>query len=316
MMKKLFLALMATLVIGSVTTAYANPDSLQSKDEGEQLVDKFKQLSRSTEWTEKEKVDLQFNTFHPQGMTKVGDLYYMSSVEIIEKTIKFENPHDGYDRTPGKGVAHLFVYNEQGTLLYDIELGEGDMYHPGGIAFDGKSIWVSVAEYRPNSESIIYKIDPKTMKPQETFRVNDHIGGILHESKKGKLKAVSWGSRTFYEFDQKGKVLSKETNPSHFIDYQDCESAGKDEMICSGITELPQQGSHTTKYELGGLALLDMKSMDLNHELPISLFSAQGHTITRNPVHVENTNSGIRLYAVPDDDESSMYIYEANFKTK
>lgn len=316
MMKKLILAFAATLAIGTVTTAYANPDGLYSKNEEEQLADKFKQLSRSTEWTEKEKVDLQFNTFHPQGMTKIGDLYYMSSVEILEKPIKFESPRDGYDRTPGKGVGHLFVYNEQGELLQDIELGEGDMYHPGGIAFDGKSIWVSVAEYRPNSESIIYKIDPETMKPQENFRTDDHIGGILRDGEKGNLKAVSWGSRTFYEFDQKGKILSKKSNPSHFIDYQDCESAGKEKMICSGITELPQQDSPTAKYELGGLTLLDMKSMEIEHELPISLFSSQGHTVTRNPVHIENTDYGLRLYAVPDDDQSSLSIYEANFKTK
>ena len=316
MMKKLFLTLAAALTIGSVTTTYANPDVLQTKNDGEQLVDKFKQLSRNTEWAEKEKVDLQFNTYHPQGMTKIGDLYYMSSVEIIEKPVKFERPRDGYDRTPGKGIGHLFVYNGQGKLLQDIKLGEGDMYHPGSIAFDGESIWVSVAEYRPNSESIIYKVDPKTMKPQEMFRTNDHIGGILRDGEKGKLKAVSWGSRTFYEFDQKGKVLSKTRNPSHFIDYQDCESAGNDNMICSGITELPQQGSNVAKYELGGLALLDMKSMDTKHELPISLFSPQGHTITRNPVYLENTDHGIKLYAVPDDDHSSMLVYETRFNTK
>jgi hypothetical protein len=159
-------------------------------------------------------------------------------------------------------------------------------------------------------------VDPKTLKPQEMFRTNDHIGGILRDGEKGKLKAVSWGSRTFYEFDQKGKVLSKTSNPSHFIDYQDCESAGNDNMICSGITELPQQGSNVAKYELGGLALLDMKSMDTKHELPISLFSPQGHTITRNPVYLENTDHGIKLYAVPDDDHSSMLVYETRFNTK
>ena len=35
------------------------------------------------------------------------------------------------------------------------------MYHPGGIDYDGRHIWVSVAEYRPNSRSIVYRIDPE-----------------------------------------------------------------------------------------------------------------------------------------------------------
>jgi hypothetical protein len=313
-MKRMILTLAVAATIGSVTTAFANPKILETKNEEKQVTDNFKQLSRDTVWKQQEKIDLQFNTYHPQGMTKIGDLFYMSSVEIIEKPEKYEQPRDGYDRTPGKGIGHLFVFNKDGKLLKDIKLGEGDMYHPGGIASDGKSIWVSVAEYRPDSESIIYKVNPKTMKAQEKFRTNDHIGGISRDNKEGNLKAVSWGSRTFYEFDQQGKVLSKTKNTSHFVDYQDCESAGDEKMICSGITELPQSGNNTAKYELGGLALLNTKTMGIEHELPISLFSPQGHTVTRNPVYLENTDQAIKLFAVPDDDNSSMLVYETKMK--
>jgi Family of unknown function (DUF6454) len=314
-MKKIILTLAAAAMIGSVTTAFAS-SVVQNISNGAQFEENFKNLSRDTAWEQKKKVDLQFNTFHPQGMTKIGDLFYMSSVEIIEKPVKYDQPRDGYDRTPGKGVGHLFVFNHEGQLLKDIELGESKMYHPGGIAFDGESIWVSVAEYRPNSESIIYKVDPKTMKSKEMFRTNDHIGGILRDGKKGNLKAVSWGSRTFYEFDQKGKVVSKTKNPSHFIDYQDCENASKENMTCSGITELPQPGTDAAKYELGGLALLNKKTMKIEHELPISLFSTQGHTVTRNPVYLENKDQTLTLFTVPDDDNSSMLVYETKMNAK
>lgn len=315
-MKKVIFALAAALTIGTVTTAFAYPDALNSGKEGEQLAGKFQQLTRNNVWEQKEKVDLQFNTYHPQGMTKVGDLYYMSSVEIIEKTVKYEQPRDGYDRTPGKGIGHLFVFTKEGKLLKDIKLGEGNIYHPGGIAYDGKSIWISVAEYRPNSKSIIYKVNPETMNTQEVFRTSDHIGGILRDGKQGPLKAVSWGSRTFYEFNEKGKVLRKSNNSSHFIDYQDCENAGKDNMICSGITELPQQGSSPAKYELGGLALLDIKTMEMVHEMPITLFSDKGHVVTRNPVFLENKKQGLIMYTVPDDDQSSMLVYETIVSNK
>ncbi|PLR75266.1 hypothetical protein CU633_22060 [Bacillus sp. V3-13] len=309
-MKKVIFTLAATLTIG--TTAFANPAPHDSVNEEKQLVEKFQNLTRNNIWEQKEKVDLQFNTFHTQGMTKVGDLYYMSSVEIIEKPVKYAQPQNGYERTPGKGVGHLFVFNKDGKLLKDLKLGEGTVYHPGGIAYDGKSIWVPVAEYRPNSKSIIYKVNPETMNAQEAFRTNDHIGGIVSDRKQRTLKAVSWGSRTFYKFNETGEVLRKSNNPSHFIDYQDCETAGKDNMICSGITELPFPGSATAKYELGGAALLDMKTMNIVHELPITLFSPQGHVITRNPVLFENTAQGIKMYAVPDDDQSSMLVYETS----
>jgi len=48
-------------------------------------------------------------------------------------------------------------------LLGQIELTDGAKYHPGGMDYDGEHIWVSVAEYRPNSKRNIYRVDPNTL---------------------------------------------------------------------------------------------------------------------------------------------------------
>ncbi len=79
----------------------------------------------------------------------------MSSVEVRVPTRRFPEPREGYDRDAGAGVGHLFKMDLAGHLLADLTLGEGTIYHPGGIDYDGKDIWVPVAEYRPNSRSII-----------------------------------------------------------------------------------------------------------------------------------------------------------------
>ena len=50
-----------------------------------------------------------------------------------------------------------------GSLVTDIRVGASEMYHPGGMDYDGTSIWVPVAEYRPNSHSILYSVNPETM---------------------------------------------------------------------------------------------------------------------------------------------------------
>jgi hypothetical protein len=312
-MRKIIFTVTATLLMAtaavSTTLAISQSQNISAKEQ--KLDEQFQELSRNTNWQQKEEINLQFNVYHPQGMTRIGDLYYMSSVEIIESTTKYEEPRDGYDRTPGKGVGHLFVFNNQGKLLKDIQLGEGNMYHPGGIAFDGKSIWISVAEYRPDSQSIIYKVNPETMKAEEAFRINDHIGGLVRDGKNGKLYGVSWGSRKFYEWNGKGKQLSVKENSSHFIDYQDCEGVGQGKMVCSGISELPNTATSNSKpYELGGLALLDLKTLNTIHEVPLTEFSPQGHAITRNPVFLENAGQELRLYAVPDDDDASLLVYE------
>ncbi len=303
-MRVLTTILSTALLVGTVSTVVATDDDTEG------LTSEFKQLERGTEWNKVDELDLDFNIHHPQGMTKIEDRYYISSVEIIEKPQKYEQPKDGYDRTAGKGIGHLFVVNEKGQLLKDIELGEGDMYHPGGIDFDGEHIWVPVAEYRPYSKSIMYKVDPESNKVSDVFEVDDHIGGVVSDIEKNRLYGVSWGSRTYYEWSPKGKVKSVEENPSHFIDYQDCEGIDEKNMICSGLAGLPTDDGGT--YELGGLALLDKKSHEIKHEVPVAEFSPQHHVITRNPVYLETKEEegGVRLYAVPDDDDAALLIYE------
>ena len=108
---------------------------------------------------------------------------------------------DGYDRDTGEGVGHLFKLDLKGNLITDLTLGEGSIYHPGGIDYDGKWIWVPAAEYRPNSRAIIYRVDPAAMKATEVFRYGDHIGGLVHNTENKTLHGVSWGSRRFYTLD-------------------------------------------------------------------------------------------------------------------
>ncbi|WP_221568026.1 DUF6454 family protein [Alkalihalobacillus sp. TS-13] len=291
-----------------VSTVLASPDESKLSDG---LSEEFSNLSRDTDWKKVEELDLDFNIHHPQGMAKIGDRFYISSVEIIEKPEKYEEPKDGYDRSAGKGVGHLFIVDEKGNLIEDLKLGEGDMYHPGGIAIDGKSIWVPVAEYRPDSKSLIYKINPESKKIEEAFEVDDHIGGVVSDEMNNKLYGVNWGSRDFYEWNENGKQKAIKENPSHFIDYQDCEGVDENNLLCSGIAELPNGDD---VYELGGLALLDRKSKEIKHEIPITQRSPQNHTITRNPVFVEKTKDSLKLFAVPDDDQTSLLVYEAKLK--
>jgi hypothetical protein len=113
------------------------------------LVDAIEHASRSTPWTPVRRLPLDFQTYHPQGFARLGDRLFLSSVEVIEAPQRYPEPVGGYDRTPGRGRGHLFELSLDGRLLGHIELDEGTIYHPGGIDYDGESLWVPVAEYRP-----------------------------------------------------------------------------------------------------------------------------------------------------------------------
>jgi Family of unknown function (DUF6454) len=290
---------------------------LPQADERTTLGDRVQSLTRDSSWTLASSVPIKFRTYHPQGMVKIGDALFVSSVEVTVRTTRFAEPVGGYDRDTGEGVGHLFKIDLQGNLLAELRLGEGSIYHPGGIDYDGTSIWVPVAEYRPNSRAIVYRVDPRTMKATEVFRVADHIGALVHDIKDRTLHGVSWGSRKFYRWplDASGRVgaavsnTSPAMNPSYYVDYQDCKYAGGHRMVCTGVTEIRQPGE-ARAFRLGGMDLVSLSDGRPLHQVPVLLWTSTGLDMTHNPVWLEPTLVGVRAYFMPEDDQSTLYIYE------
>ncbi|MGZ4457153.1 MAG: DUF6454 family protein [Nocardioides sp.] len=311
------LAVAGTAALVTGTASGAGAPSASGTDST--LATDFAKLTRSTAWSQVSALHLDFQTFHTEGLAITDKHIFLSAVQIIEPTQKYPTPVDGYDRTAGKGVGHLFVMDRQGNLQKDIVLGEGDMYHPGGIDVDGRNVWVPVAQYRPDSSSIIYKVDASTLKVSEQFRVDDHIGGIVKDATTGDLVGNTWGSRRFYDWSPSGQQRSTWLNPSHFVDYQDCQYVASAKAICGGVTNLPQTpsaGGSSATYELGGLALVDLHTHAVLHELPFQQWSAAGHVMTRNPLKMAADGSQVTLWAAPDNgDEASgtnLYTFTAD----
>lgn len=273
----------------------------------------FTKVDRTTAWELVRRTPLDFETYHPQGFALVGDRIFMSSVEITEAPVKYPEPVGGYDRSTGRGVGHVFVMTREGKLVKDIEVGEGTMYHPGGIDFDGESLWVPVAEYRPGSKGIVYRLDPDTLEVREAFRHDDHIGGTVADPDTGLVHGVTWGSRTLLTWNRKGEVLSRRENPDHMLDYQDCAHAGDGAQLCTGITGLPTATAGS--YELGGLALTGLRDGAVRNEVPFPRFSSAGHVVTRNPVALEQDGETLRMFAAPDDSDevagTELLVYES-----
>jgi hypothetical protein len=278
-------------------------------------------LTRESPWRLVASVPMTFPTYHPQGMVKIGDTLFVSAVEVTTAVRRFPSPAGGYDRDTGAGIGHLFKIDMTGKLLADTRLGEGSIYHPGGIDYDGHDIWVPVAEYRPNSRSIVYRVDPRTLKVSEVFRFPDHIGGIVHNTDDNTLHAISWGSRRFYRWalDSRGRVTKagapqaavRRSNTSHYVDYQDCKYVGAQRMLCTGVTEL-RQTADGPLFRLGGLDLVDLRDGRPLHQVPVLLWTPTGLDMTHNPAWFEVTATGLRGYFMPEDNRSTLYIYEVS----
>jgi len=203
-------------------------------------------------------------------------------------------------RTPGRGVGHVFVLDAHGRLVRDICVGEGDMYHPGGIDFDGDRVWVPVAEYRDEGSSMVLAVDPLTYEVSEMFRVRDHVSWVACDARNGSIHGGNWGSRQFYTWTVDGRELDRWDNPSDFVDYQDCQYAAPGRLLCAGISTLSRPEG-AGEYELGGIAVVDPHDHRIVHESPVQLFSSAGHVVTRNPFALTADDNDLFLHVAPDD---------------
>lgn len=288
------------------------PSGARAEGESTPLSKRLKSLTRNTVWKLADQIKVNFKTFHCQGMVKIGEEFWVSSVEV-------EPPATGaWDRSKGKG--HLFRIDSKGNQLADIAIGEGAIYHPGGIDFDGKYIWIAAAEYRPDSQAIIYRLEPGSQQLKEQFRWQDHIGGILRDPETNSLHGISWGSRRFYEWpmDKDGTVRlpaagahrdAAKLNSSFYIDYQDNQYIGGGEIVYSGLGAYKKPDG--TKMAIGGIEVVDTRLGLPVHQVPVDIWSpATGAIITQNPSYFEVVGDRLRACFMPDDNVSTIYIYE------
>ena len=98
--------------------------------------------------------------FHVQGVDVDADFIYVTSVD--------KQGHRGY----------LHKFTRAGRLVASVDLTEGARFHPGGIALDGESLWVPLAEYKADSSTRILELDKTTLAPKSSFVVRDHIGAV------------------------------------------------------------------------------------------------------------------------------------------
>ena len=242
----------------------------------------------------------------------------MSSVKTIKRPERYAHPQNGHTRGTGRGTGYLFKFDKHGNLLSQVIVGDSSVYHPGGIDFDGDVIWVPVAEYRPDSRSKIYKVDPNNMQATRVFDFDDHIGAIVCNRQNNTLVGMSWGSRRFYTWTLDGwenkqdsfesPEYEKKRNDSFYIDYQDCHYVGGKYMLCSGLKGYnnPDAGH----IALGGLELVDLDLLVAVFQLPVQKWLKSGEVMSRNPFYCELHNNRIRLYFVPQDNESSLFVFD------
>ncbi len=213
-------------------------------------------------------VPLKFSTYHVQGLDITEQFYFVTSVDRDENR------------------AWLFKIDRRNAdLISKKELTDGALIHPGGLQYDGRFLWVPNAEYKRQSRTMVYGLDPDTLEIRTSFEVNDHIGAVASDGK-NLLYGVNWDALHFYTWDIDGRKLNKVDSPTSMA-YQDIKYfAGK--LLCSGH-----------KDDISAVDIIETESWTLIKRLHLPKDSWRS-TLTREGMAFDGN-----LYFLPDDGPDS-----------
>lgn len=278
------------------------------------LVRRVATLPSSAQWTPAGDTPLPFATHHPQGLARLGDTWFLTTVEVTSPPVR-SAARPPFDRSPGAGVGHLIAFGDDGAERGRVPLGDGTVYHPGGLDTDGERLWVPVAEYRPRGRSIVYTVDPATLAATEAFRVPDHIGAIIYDRAGDRLVGASWGARTFYAFDRAGKILARWPNPSGYVDYQDCRGLPDHLAVCGGVRRYRRPDAPGETIRVGGLEIIDLARRAPAWQMPIELYApgADPRPMTYNATWCDFGPDAAECAFVPSDHPSTLHRYRAAY---
>lgn len=256
---------LAALLLVASSLSAAAPDRLDSALDGARLLGSLR---------------LQGELFHVQGLDIDGGRIWVTSV----------------DRLSRRGYLHVFD-RANGTLLRRLELTDGARYHPGGISITGRSIWVPVAEMRPNSSAALLEIDTQSLKVRRTIHVADHLGCVAASGT--TLVAGNWNSALLYIFDISGNGRVRVVPNPSATHYQDMKFVGG-QIVAGG----------NRSWFDGTVDWIDWPSMTLTRSLragtvgPVRPFG-RGGPLTGEGMTIE----GRDLYVLPEDGPSRLFRF-------
>lgn len=225
-------------------------------------------------------LQLEGELFHVQGLALDSRRIFVTSV----------------DQASRKGYIHEFD-RRTGKLVRRLELTDGARYHPGGISISGRSIWVPVAELKPNSSAVLVEIDADSLAVRRRIHVPDHLGCVAASG--DTLVAGNWDSQLLYIFDLANNAQVRSVPNPSATRYQDMKFVGA-QLVAGGSLSLWS----------GTVDWIDWPSMKVSRSLRAGAIGpvrplGRGGPYTGEGMAIE----GGDLYVIPEDGPSRLFHF-------
>jgi len=218
-------------------------------------------------------IELKGKTYHVQGIEADDAHLWVTSV----------------DRSTQSGYLQEFSLPD-GALIREVKVEDGARYHAGGVSGAGGSLWIPVAEYKPNSTSVIQKRSKRTLAIEKQFAVQDHIGCVAVSG--DTVIGGNWDSRDLYFWNTDGALLRKVPNPTQ-TSFQDMKAAG--EMLV---------GSGGFPGGAGAIEWIDLATLKSVKRITVGK-TDRGASFTREGMLIR----GYELMLLPEDGPSRLFVF-------
>lgn len=218
-------------------------------------------------------IELRSQMDHVQGIYVDGNRLWVSWVDRKART------------------GYLGEFNAtSGELVRSVPVHKGEQFHPGGIAGDGKSIWVPVAEYKPASSASVQKRNRNTLALEAEFAVADHIGAVAVAQ--DAIYGANWDARMIYTWTRAGKEVARRLNPTG-SSYQDLKF-WEGVLIGSGL-----------RRNEGSVDFLNPEDLRLQKRIRTGK-TDRGVVLTHEGMAIDDG----KLYFLPEDGPSRLLVYK------
>jgi len=281
-------------------------------------VDLLLNIETFDKWVNVANIDLPFETYHPQGIVKIGDRFFLTAIDgdlaayIIEFDVK----------SPGASPARnpTDISSKRATFIRQVQLADPSFpkrIHPGGIDYDASRnrIWCPLAEKLADTSTSILTINPKDLSYDNIGYVLDHLGTTIVDAENNRVRMIDYHTG-MYSFPVKpnrtflsdAHTTDKFLLPHEPIEYQDCKHLAQKYALCAG------KGPHRVDL-IHFDSDVDEKTdtrYSIERRLPLGTSNLGREAMTFEILDDAFGRRHVRFYFKPDDgNNTKLRIYDA-----